>query len=330
MEAFLAKDPALKDTAQRAFVAYAKSVFLMKNKKIFNIQALDTDSFANSLGLAIPPRIRFLQRLTASQAKKSTENPRKVAVAAPKNTISKKTYFDENNDDSDSSTAAPADNDDEEDDAKDTDEHVFTTTTNEFDNNQQSNPFHVSDDSDSDDGVLKVKRRDHDIQLPTDLEMEENSRGRNGKKKPVTKAALAKKLLKKNIVANKKVMFDDDGDVVTVGTKDKKSELAQQYENEDEGGIDFEKARLVLLEEDKFDKQMFKEKVKAKHKEEKRKLKEQKKQEAEDQEKDEFGEDESDYEPDLSWMPDPDKIYGEKDEDDEEDGTDTSVIVEEK
>lgn len=50
---------------------------------------------------------------------------------------------------------------------------------------------------------------------------------------------------------------------------------------------------MVLREEDKFDKQTFKEKVKAKHKEEKRKLKEQKKREQE-AERDEFGESEDD------------------------------------
>lgn len=46
MEAYLAKDPNLKASAQRAFVAYFKSVFLMKDKKVFNINALNSDSYA--------------------------------------------------------------------------------------------------------------------------------------------------------------------------------------------------------------------------------------------------------------------------------------------
>lgn len=62
---------------------------------------------------------------------------------------------------------------------------------------------------------------------------------------------------------------------------------------------------------------MFKAKVKAKHKEEKRKLKALKKQE-EEEERDEFGESDPDEGPDLSWLPDPDKIYG-KNSDNEED-----------
>ncbi|KAJ8882990.1 hypothetical protein PR048_014829 [Dryococelus australis] len=46
MEAFLARDPNLKASAQRAFVSYAKSVFLMGNKDVFNVHALDTDAYA--------------------------------------------------------------------------------------------------------------------------------------------------------------------------------------------------------------------------------------------------------------------------------------------
>ena len=60
-EAHLASDSELKASAQRAFLAYIKSAFLLKNKEIFDVSKLDTDKFAHSLGLAVPPRIRFLQ-----------------------------------------------------------------------------------------------------------------------------------------------------------------------------------------------------------------------------------------------------------------------------
>lgn len=46
LEATLAKDHILKESAQRAFVAYIKSVFLMKDKNVFDVSALDTDAFA--------------------------------------------------------------------------------------------------------------------------------------------------------------------------------------------------------------------------------------------------------------------------------------------
>jgi ATP-dependent RNA helicase DDX10/DBP4 len=147
MEAFLAKDPTLKDTAQRAFVSYAKSIFLMKDKKVFNVQALDTDSFAHSLGLAIPPRIRFLQRLNAR-----TGNTPKTK---------KHIYIDDDEDNKEKEIAK-----------------AVSTDSGVSDEEKPHVPFHVPDDSDSDDGVLRVKRKDHDIELPTDFELEENTKNR--------------------------------------------------------------------------------------------------------------------------------------------------------
>lgn len=280
MEAFLAKDPSLKETAQRAFVSYAKAVFLMKNKKIFNVQSLNTEAFSKSLGLAIPPRIRFLQRMNARLANKNPQQTSKIVFK---------------------------DSDDEDNENNEVESKLHENTES----------FHVPNDSDSDDGILKVKRQNHDIDLPSENELELNDGVKNQKKKKVlTKAAVAKKLLKKRIKPNKKIIFDDEGVAVTQGTKEKRSELAQQYENEQEGGIDIVKAREVLKEEDKFDKQLFKEKVKAKHKEEKRKLKEKKKKQQEEDEVDEFGSNSED-EPDLSWLPDPDVIYGKNDGDDD-------------
>ena len=48
--------------ATRAFQAYCKSVHLSKDKKIFQIQNYKLDKYAASLGLAVTPRLRFLER----------------------------------------------------------------------------------------------------------------------------------------------------------------------------------------------------------------------------------------------------------------------------
>ena len=47
--------------------------------------------------------------------------------------------------------------------------------------------------------------------------------------------------------------------------KDPVSQLAKQYEEEDDEELDIELAKQVLKKEDEFDKQRFKEKVKAQH-----------------------------------------------------------------
>lgn len=96
--------------------------------------------------------------------------------------------------------------------------------------------------------------------------------------------------------------------------------MAREYENNsDKGGIDIEQAKQMLREEDVYDKQLFREKVKAKHREEKRKAKEEaKRAEMEDA----SSSDEASV--DLSWLPDPDKVYGKRDNDDSEDDFDSN------
>ena len=97
-------------------------------------------------------------------------------------------------------------------------------------------------------------------------------------------------------------------------SKHKISELARQYENEEDSGINIEIAKQILHEEDKFDKQRFREKIKEKHKEKKRKLKASKKivdKNDQDETEDNVSNYTSDDEyngPDLSWLPDPDEI----------------------
>lgn len=320
MEAFLARDPSLKATAQRAFVAYAKSVFLMKNKQVFNLQSLDTDAFAHSLGLAVAPRIRFLER----HNKALKEKPPKKESSKTKNVQNNITKFDidddikeqiksESEDEINDGINSQLINDEMKEEIKSESNDESCDDSRNF--KPERSAFDVSDSETEENGLFTLKRQDHDIEDPlSDSEIVDFTRQPKNKK-AITKAALAKKILKKKILPNKKTMFDEEGEKV-YNEKEKRSELAQKYENADEGGIDIEAAKLVLKEEDKFDKERFREKIKAKHKEQKRKLKEQKRRDQE--ENDEFGSQSEDEEPDLSWMPDPDKIYGEKKVDDAE------------
>ncbi|KAJ6639002.1 putative ATP-dependent RNA helicase DDX10 [Pseudolycoriella hygida] len=271
MEAFLAANQELKESAQRAFLAYIKSVFLMKNKKIFNVDKLDTDAYARSLGLVVVPRIRFLAKL-----RKNREKNREKQLS-------------QNNDKCEESDADESDSD-------------INASRVEAENDDNLN-FHVhsSDDEDNDDnGFLTIKRSDHEIpidQLPKVPPIEEVKS--KAKVKTVTKAAIAKRVVKRNIVANKKVQYDDDGCVIVDTAKELQSELGKEYENVTEGGIDIEKAKNLLREEDKFDKIRFRQMVKAKHKEAKRKSKVENEEQVDD-----FGSGDESGEIDLSWLPD--------------------------
>lgn len=273
MEAFLAQSKDLKETAQRAFIAYIKSVHLMKNKKVFNVESIDFDAFAKSLGLVVTPRVRFLQRL--KKKKQLQENSKNGSIES----------------DANSESESENDNDKLNKQMKSVDLSAL-----------------MADDSDDDAGLVKIKRRDHDIEGDYDDNdiLEDINNARN--QKVLTKAAVAKKLAKKKIVPNKKIQFDDEGKAIINTAKELQSELAREYEDADEGGIDIEKAKELLREEDKFDKKRFKDLVKQRHKELKKKKKTKKKQENMDSDDAEANDFESGSEPDISWLPDYDKI----------------------
>lgn len=97
------------------------------------------------------------------------------------------------------------------------------------------------------------------------------------------------------------------------------------------GGIDLEQAKKMLKEEDVFDKELYRQRIKAKHREERLRAKAERRAAAgirrDDDNVDEPNDNESDYESSdieddndiIDALPDPDRIYGEKD-DDENDG----------
>ncbi|XP_053667805.1 probable ATP-dependent RNA helicase DDX10 [Anopheles marshallii] len=80
IQSLLAQFPELKECAKRAFVAYIKSVALMKNKEVFQLQKLNLDEFARSLGLSITPRVRFISRTSERGCQAISNNKSFIAV----------------------------------------------------------------------------------------------------------------------------------------------------------------------------------------------------------------------------------------------------------
>lgn len=62
LQSHCAQDPEIKESGKRSFVSYVKSVFLMKNKDVFDVSKLPLEEFAISLGLPFTPRVRFLEK----------------------------------------------------------------------------------------------------------------------------------------------------------------------------------------------------------------------------------------------------------------------------
>ncbi|XP_026501796.2 probable ATP-dependent RNA helicase DDX10 [Vanessa tameamea] len=296
IESLLSDNTDLKQTAQRAFVSYLKSVYLMKNKDIFNIHLIDTDAYARSLGLIVPPRIRFLQKYN-------------------KTSIGKHEPDATNTDDAVEKLKAKASNDEGSDQSESENMNELAREVTKKTKTKKEIPkfdFHNDNEDSDEDGFLQVKKKNMHVDIPS-VPIDGNRESKKNTK-PLTKAAVAKKILKKKIKVNTMVKFTEDGEAIEDDKKDVKSDLAKQFVNENVGGIDIEKAKEVLREEDKFDKMRFREKVKAKHKEQKRKLKNKKDNEGE---KDDFGSQSESDGPDLSWLPDPDKVYGANDDEDD-------------
>ena len=96
-----------------------------------------------------------------------------------------------------------------------------------------------------------------------DLDQDERTKG---KPKIKSKAAVAKKLMKKKILPNKKVLFNEEGEALPDLHRERQSELAKKYKQEDASGIDIDRAKEILKLEDQVDKKLQRERVKAKHK----------------------------------------------------------------
>ncbi|KAK8193028.1 P-loop containing nucleoside triphosphate hydrolase protein [Phyllosticta capitalensis] len=69
LQNMLFKDPQLKYLGQKAFVSYVKSIHVMKDKEIFQLNKLPLEDFASSLGLPGAPRIKFMKGDNAKELK---------------------------------------------------------------------------------------------------------------------------------------------------------------------------------------------------------------------------------------------------------------------
>ncbi|RMD43828.1 hypothetical protein DV735_g1354, partial [Chaetothyriales sp. CBS 134920] len=69
------KDPELKYLGQKAFVSYVRSVYVQKDRDIFDVKKLDLEAFAASLGLPGAPRVKFIK---GEDAKARKNMPRQL------------------------------------------------------------------------------------------------------------------------------------------------------------------------------------------------------------------------------------------------------------
>ncbi|XP_002708524.3 probable ATP-dependent RNA helicase DDX10 [Oryctolagus cuniculus] len=359
LESFLAQDRDLKERAQRCFVSYIRSVYLMKDKEVFDVSKLPIPEYALSLGLAVAPRVRFLQKMQKQSTKELvTHQADKVgepgAACLTNDEVEEfRAYFNEKmsilqngrerrNSSEDRLSNDTSDEEQEEEEEEEEEEKLGKAKGSQIQSVPGATeaqkikevPVEFLDrDEEEEDGpdadFLKVKRHNVfglDLKEKNALEKKEPSKSKV--KKKVTKVAEAKKVMKRNFKVNKKITFTDDGELVQQWPQMQKTLMKDTEEDDDTGGINLDKAKERLQEEDKFDKEEYRKKIKAKHREKRLKEREARREankrqaKAEDEEEaflDWSDDDDDGFDP--STLPDPDKYRSseESDSDDTED-----------
>ncbi|XP_061743912.1 probable ATP-dependent RNA helicase DDX10 [Nerophis ophidion] len=253
LQAFLAQEKEQKERAQRCFVSYLRSVFLMRNKEVFDVFKLRLREYALSLGLAVAPRVRFLNRAQAQRAGKAQEAESEEEEEEELRSFTAQLRGEDaesEDDEVEVKTLLGEDGEEDEDDLKDLD--ILTLKTKDV--------FCREEDQDS----------------------EESTCGPAKSTQKLSKFKQAKKVLKRNFKVNTKVAFTDEGQAQQVWPPLQRPAASLQEEDEDDeeevSGISLEKAKERLRREDReFDKPEYSRKVKAKHREKKLKAKEAKK-----------------------------------------------------
>lgn len=320
LEAFLAQEKEQKERAQRCFVSYLRSVYLMKNKEVFDVFKLQTHDYALSLGLAVAPRVRFLSKAQAQRVKNERQRVKEQSEEE-KELSSLKDQL------------KVADPQDENQSSESEDPDRYEESEEQVDQPKRP-PQGLNDTNESDNDLrdlelLIVKRKDVFNLAEYQGSLEEPTEGPKKKMGKETKFKEAKKVLKRNFQVNSKVAFNEEGEAIQLWPPVQQGVTGEE-EEEEVSGINLEKAKERLkLEDQVFDKQEYRRKVKLKHTEKRLKLKAARREASKKhgQKSDEEEEDEvvaylanhSDDEFDPNTLPDPDKLCSDEEEEELED-----------
>ncbi|KAJ1301101.1 hypothetical protein OPQ81_003517 [Rhizoctonia solani] len=82
LQKFAFEDPDIKYLAQRAFISYVKSIYLQRDKSIFQLDKLPLDAFAAALGLPGAPKVKFIDQAMAKKRKNESRQAQLAAAQA--------------------------------------------------------------------------------------------------------------------------------------------------------------------------------------------------------------------------------------------------------
>lgn len=184
MQAQLFQDPELKYLAQKAFISYVRSVYLQKDKTVFNVENIELDALAQSFGLMSAPNVKI--RAGTNLGKNAKNKPRALK-AEEKSPSEVKTKYD----------------------------RIFGRQNQNVlsEHYQRLNPADAVDENDE---LLSVKRRDHDLESSGSESEDDTSLSGAAALDTASKRAQKRALSKKqSLLASgksaSKLVFDDEG-----------------------------------------------------------------------------------------------------------------------
>lgn len=347
LEAFLAQEKEQKERAQRCFVSYLRSVYLMKNKDVFDVFQLKLPEYAMSLGLAVAPRVRFLNKAQKQREEAAVQGSSTAAECDSDEEL--QIFKARLRGDSKPSTQSESEEDSDEEEEED-DSEEEEDSEEERKEVKPKGLFGADEDEDEDLrdlDLLTVKKKD--VFKDNDDEEDQNQVDETKNKKE-SRFKEAKKVQKRQFKVNTKKIFTDEGEVVQQWPPLQRVVVQDEEEEEEEAsGINVEAAKERLRREDQeFDKKEYSRRIKEKHREKRLKEKAERREASKQKQEmkkaaaaaaaggddndddDDEGDDEeevvvylagaSNEEFDPSTLPDPDKVRDSEDEDEDDEG----------
>ncbi|KAJ1916903.1 ATP-dependent RNA helicase dbp4 [Tieghemiomyces parasiticus] len=239
------QDPEMKYLGQKAFITYLRSVFLQKNKKVFDVHALPAEEYAASLGLPGAPRIKFnkksndknqdraLKRLLADLSDSEDEPEAKRTKASEKPVSKVDKMFARKNQDvlADHYTKLI--------------DHSVTTADGTPPSGTADFGATLPVVDDDDDDLVVLKRADHKLSDDENTQTGELSRRQ--------KARLRKKALKADL--SSKVIFDDEGNTIHAYDLKTEEDFRREGDISQQIAKRLQRDRAAVAERDEIDRE---------------------------------------------------------------------------
>uniref|UniRef100_A0A2K6D9H5 ATP-dependent RNA helicase n=1 Tax=Macaca nemestrina TaxID=9545 RepID=A0A2K6D9H5_MACNE len=315
-----------------------------------NSSKLSIPEYALSLGLAVAPCIRFLQKVQKQHIKElvMSQADEVIESMAPSLTDDKVEEFRVFSNEKMSillkggkrlkgaehrlaNNTSDEEQEEEEDDEEEMEEKLAKAKGSQapsLPNTSEAQKikevpmqFLDRDEEEEDADFLKVKWHNvFGFDLKEEKTLQKKEPSKSSIKKKSDQSCRSKKSNEENFKVSKKITGTDEGELVQQWPQMQKSAIKDAEEDDDTGGINLDKAKARLQEEDKFDKEEYRKKIKAKHQEERLKEREANKRQAKAKDEEEafldWNDDDDGFDP--STLPDPDKYRSSEDSDSED------------